>query len=199
LKQGLDYYTDTVFEFTTDKLGAQATVLAGGRYDGLVERMGGPAGTPGVGWAAGLDRLVLLQDAVLGSVSPGRVAHPRPIAIVAVEDGPNDVPVRRCVAKLAAALRRPPPASVASDPIGGPSGDLVAIISPELGNGGTFPTLRKQLSRASSPTINASHAIIVGSRELASNRVTLKNLDSQTSELVDIDVLVQRGTTATCV
>ncbi|WP_413293083.1 histidine--tRNA ligase [Bdellovibrio sp. HCB185ZH] len=54
--RGLDYYCHTVFEFTTDKLGAQGTVLAGGRYDGLVETMGGPR-TPGVGWAAGIDRL----------------------------------------------------------------------------------------------------------------------------------------------
>lgn len=56
LVRGLDYYTHTVFEFTTQKLGAQGTVLAGGRYDGLIESMGGPR-TPAVGWGAGLDRL----------------------------------------------------------------------------------------------------------------------------------------------
>lgn len=56
LVRGLDYYCHTVFEFTTDKLGAQGTVLAGGRFDGLIETMGGPR-TPGVGWAAGIDRL----------------------------------------------------------------------------------------------------------------------------------------------
>lgn len=56
LVRGLDYYSHTVFEFTTQKLGAQGTVLAGGRYDGLIETMGGPA-TPAVGWAAGIDRL----------------------------------------------------------------------------------------------------------------------------------------------
>ena len=56
LVRGLDYYCHTVFEFTTAKLGAQGTVLAGGRYDGLIETMGGPR-TPGVGWAAGIDRL----------------------------------------------------------------------------------------------------------------------------------------------
>ena len=59
LVRGLDYYTHTVFEFVTDKLGAQDAVLAGGRYDGLVELMGGPS-TPGVGWAAGIERLSLL-------------------------------------------------------------------------------------------------------------------------------------------
>ncbi|MGH7061253.1 MAG: His/Gly/Thr/Pro-type tRNA ligase C-terminal domain-containing protein, partial [Stellaceae bacterium] len=59
LVRGLDYYTHTVFEFVTTDLGAQGTVLAGGRYDGLVELFGGPA-TPGVGWAAGVERLALL-------------------------------------------------------------------------------------------------------------------------------------------
>lgn len=64
LVRGLDYYTHTVFEFTTQKLGAQGTVLAGGRYDGLIETMGGPR-TPGVGWGAGLDRLADLTPAEL--------------------------------------------------------------------------------------------------------------------------------------
>lgn len=64
LVRGLDYYTHTVFEFTTQKLGAQGTVLAGGRYDGLIETMGGPR-TPGVGWAAGIDRLADLTPAEL--------------------------------------------------------------------------------------------------------------------------------------
>jgi histidyl-tRNA synthetase len=59
LVRGLDYYTHTVFEFVTTALGAQGTVLAGGRYDGLVELMGGPA-MPGVGWAAGIERLAML-------------------------------------------------------------------------------------------------------------------------------------------
>ena len=60
--RGLDYYSHTAFEFTTDALGAQGTVLAGGRYDGLVGEMGGPP-TPAVGWAAGVDRLALLVGA----------------------------------------------------------------------------------------------------------------------------------------
>ncbi|KQN80578.1 histidine--tRNA ligase [Sphingomonas sp. Leaf62] len=61
LVRGLDYYRHTAFEFVTDRLGAQGTVLAGGRYDGLVESLGGPA-TPGVGWAAGIERLAMLLD-----------------------------------------------------------------------------------------------------------------------------------------
>ena len=63
LVRGLDYYRHTAFEFVTDRLGAQGTVLAGGRYDGLVGSLGGPE-TPGVGWAAGIERLAMLVGAV---------------------------------------------------------------------------------------------------------------------------------------
>nr|WP_256737569.1 histidine--tRNA ligase [Pseudomonas sp. dw_358] len=61
LVRGLDYYSKTVFEWVTDKLGAQGTVCAGGRYDGLVEQMGGKP-TPGVGFAMGIERLILLLE-----------------------------------------------------------------------------------------------------------------------------------------
>jgi histidyl-tRNA synthetase len=78
LVRGLDYYCHTAFEFTTTELGAQSAVLAGGRYDGLIETMGGPS-TPGIGWAAGVERLsMLVQD-----VPP----PPRPFVIVPV--GPD--------------------------------------------------------------------------------------------------------------
>ena len=60
--RGLDYYCRTTFEFITDDLGAQAAVGAGGRYDGLVEKLSGPAGTPGIGFAIGMERLVLLMQ-----------------------------------------------------------------------------------------------------------------------------------------
>lgn len=63
LVRGLDYYTHTVFEWVTDALGSQGTVCAGGRYDGLVEQLGGRA-TPGAGFAIGVDRLVLLHEAL---------------------------------------------------------------------------------------------------------------------------------------
>lgn len=75
LVRGLDYYCHTAFEFTTDLLGAQSAVMAGGRYDGLVETMGGPA-TPGVGWAAGIERLSMLMSR--------EIAAPRPIAVIPV-------------------------------------------------------------------------------------------------------------------
>ncbi|MCD2317623.1 histidine--tRNA ligase [Sphingomonas sp. IC-11] len=61
LVRGLDYYRHTAFEFVTDRLGAQGTVLAGGRYDGLIESLGG-APTAGVGWAAGVERLAMLLE-----------------------------------------------------------------------------------------------------------------------------------------
>lgn len=73
--RGLDYYCHTAFEFVTAALGAQGTVIGGGRYDGLMEQMGGPA-VAGVGWAGGIERLALLAG-------PGP-APPRPIAIVPV-------------------------------------------------------------------------------------------------------------------
>lgn len=78
LVRGLDYYAHTVFEITTDKLGAQGTVLAGGRYDGLVKLMGGQD-TPGIGWAAGVERLVAL------STSPSAIRKPD-IAVVPVQE-----------------------------------------------------------------------------------------------------------------
>jgi histidyl-tRNA synthetase len=75
LVRGLDYYTHTAFEFTTRELGAQGAVIAGGRYDGLIATMGGPD-TPGIGWAAGVERLAML----LGEAP----SLPRPIAVIPV-------------------------------------------------------------------------------------------------------------------
>lgn len=75
LVRGLDYYCHTAFEFTTETLGAQDAVLAGGRYDGLIEAMGGPP-TPGTGWAAGVERLALMI-----AEPPGPA---RPVAVVPI-------------------------------------------------------------------------------------------------------------------
>ena len=75
LVRGLDYYTHTAFEFVTDALGAQGTVIGGGRYDGLIEMLGGPP-TPGIGWAGGVERLAMLAQNV--------PAAPRPIALVPI-------------------------------------------------------------------------------------------------------------------
>jgi histidyl-tRNA synthetase len=75
LVRGLDYYSHTVFEITTDKLGAQGTVLAGGRYDGLVKLMGGQD-VPGIGFAAGVERLVALMG------EENAAALPKPVAAI---------------------------------------------------------------------------------------------------------------------
>jgi len=78
--RGLDYYSHTAFEFVTDRLGAQGTVMGGGRYDGLVEEMGGPP-TPSVGWAAGVERLSMLLERA--ELTP---AAPRLVVVVPVSD-----------------------------------------------------------------------------------------------------------------
>ena len=75
LVRGLDYYCHSAFEFTTTELGAQSSVLGGGRYDGLVELMGGPP-TPGIGWAAGIERLAMMLSEAAGPA--------RPVAVVPV-------------------------------------------------------------------------------------------------------------------
>jgi histidyl-tRNA synthetase len=75
LVRGLDYYTRTVFEFTSDALGAQSGVGGGGRYDLLIEQLGGPP-TPGVGWAAGIERILLASGAAPEAEHPDvYVAH----------------------------------------------------------------------------------------------------------------------------
>lgn len=98
LVRGLDYYRHTAFEFVTDRLGAQGTVLAGGRYDGLIEALGGPE-TPGVGWAAGIERLAMLIDAP---------AEERPVAHLI----PMGEAAERAATGLLADLRR---AGIAAD------------------------------------------------------------------------------------
>lgn len=77
--RGLDYYNHTTFEFVTNRLGSQGTVLAGGRYDGLVKQMGGPE-VPAIGWAAGIERLSMLLEQV----------PPAPRSVVLVPVGAPD-------------------------------------------------------------------------------------------------------------
>lgn len=84
LVRGLDYYCKTVFEWTTTELGSQGTVCAGGRYDGLVEQLGGRS-TPAVGFAMGIERLILMLQ-TLGAI-PDHVSNQPQIFIAAVGDG----------------------------------------------------------------------------------------------------------------
>jgi len=94
LGRGLDYYSHTAFEFTTTHIGAQGTVLGGGRYDGLIETMGGPA-TAGIGWAAGIERLALM-------VTPPAETR----ALIAVVPVGDDPAVQAAALALANRLRR---------------------------------------------------------------------------------------------
>ncbi|OYV67282.1 MAG: histidine--tRNA ligase, partial [Acidiphilium sp. 21-66-27] len=90
--RGFDYYNHTAFEFVSTALGAQGTVLGGGRYDQLVEQMGGPP-TPGVGWAAGIERLAMLLAAP--------PATPRPVAIIPMGEAEQTAAI-----EILASLRR---------------------------------------------------------------------------------------------
>ena len=98
LVRGLDYYRHTAFEFVTDRLGAQGTVLGGGRYDGLMEALGG-AHTPAIGWAAGIERLAMMIEAPAGAA----------VEVAVVPDKPE---LEGEAAALAVLLRR---AGVATD------------------------------------------------------------------------------------
>jgi histidyl-tRNA synthetase len=94
LVRGLDYYTRTVFEFTSDALGAQSGVGGGGRYDGLMEQIGGPR-TPGMGWAAGVERMLL--------ASPPPPVAPPPVDLYVAYAKPEH---REAAFRLAADARR---------------------------------------------------------------------------------------------
>ena len=96
LVRGLDYYVRTAYEFTSDALGAQSAVAGGGRYDGLVETLGGPA-TPGIGFALGEERLALIMEAI-GRQPPA--GHPEVFFVSADEAGGREA------ARRAAELRR---------------------------------------------------------------------------------------------
>ena len=81
LVRGLDYYRHTAFEFVTDRLGAQGTVIGGGRYDGLIGALGGPE-TPGIGWAAGIERLAMMV---------GELASPAPsVALIPIGEAAEE-------------------------------------------------------------------------------------------------------------
>ena len=93
LVRGLDYYRHTAFEFVTDRLGAQGTVLGGGRYDGLIEALGGPH-TPAVGWAAGIERLAMLV------ADAGNVAEAAPAVAILPESDELETKATAVAAQL---------------------------------------------------------------------------------------------------
>ncbi|OCF97036.1 histidine--tRNA ligase [Gilliamella sp. wkB308] len=155
LVRGLDYYNRTVFEWVTSSLGAQGTVCGGGRYDGLVSQLGGQS-TPAVGFAMGLERLVLLVQAVNPSLN-----RDNSIDIYMISSGDeNTISVAQCVAEL---LRD-----------GLPDKRIVT-------NYGTS-NFKKQFAKADK--LGAKIAVIVGENELANQTVTIKNL--QTGEQTEV-------------
>ncbi len=145
LVRGLDYYTRTVFEWTTDLLGAQSTVCAGGRYDGLVAQLGGAA-TPGIGWAMGQERIVMLLEKQALAVSPKR---PHAYLVLVGERGEIEG------FKLAERLRDAWP-------------DLRLQVN--LG-GGSFKAQFKRADKS-----GAEFALVLGEDELARGTVALKAL-----------------------
>ena len=163
LVRGLDYYNRTVFEWITDSLGSQGTVLAGGRYDSLVEQLGGK-GTPAVGFAMGIERLVLLLQTLEVLKEPSSTAD---VYMVAAGAGTEVQSVA-----LAEQLRDQAPE--------------LRIVTHS--GGGNF---KKQMKRADK--VGAAVALILGEDELANQQVAIKHLRQQADqELVSWNELAER-------
>ena len=155
LVRGLDYYSKTVFEWVTDSLGAQGTVCGGGRYDGLVEQLGGKP-TAGVGFGMGVERLVLMLDAL--GVVPDSIAQNLDVYLVAVGD------VQQQALILAEQLRDQCP---------------TLRIQCHCG-GGSFKSQMKKADKS-----GASVALILAEDEVAAGTATLKYLrDERPQETV---------------
>jgi histidyl-tRNA synthetase len=150
LVRGLDYYSKTVFEWVTDQLGAQGTVCAGGRYDGLVEQMGGKP-TPGVGFAMGIERLVLMIE-TLGKV-PAEIARQVDLYVCAFGE-----PAELAALSLAERLR-----------------DQLPGVRLQVNAGaGSFKSQFKKADKS-----GALYALILGEDELAQQVVGCKPLRDQ--------------------
>lgn len=153
--RGLDYYNRTVFEWVTTSLGSQGTVCAGGRYDGLVEQLGGRA-TPAVGFAMGLERLVLLVQAVNPEFKAQSV-----VDIYLVASGAN---TQTAAMLLAESVRDALPACKLMTNYGG----------------GNF---KKQFARADK--WGARIALVLGENEVAARQVVVKDLRSGEQQTVE--------------
>lgn len=146
LVRGLDYYGKTVFEWVTDKLGAQGTVCAGGRYDGLVEQLGGRA-TPAVGFAMGVERLILLLQEL--NAIPEGLSQSVDVYILAVGDVMEDA------YQLGELIREQLPHLRVMNHCGG----------------GSFKSQMKKADRS-----GADYALIIGEDEASQGMATLKPL-----------------------
>ena len=158
LVRGLDYYGKTVFEWTTDKLGAQGTVCAGGRYDGLVEQLGGKA-TPAVGFAIGIERLALLLEAV-DAIPTDIFAAPQVYVLAAGERAEN------AALLLAENLRNQLPSLRVLTHCGG----------------GSFKSQFKKADKS-----GAQLALILGDQEIDRNEVNVKWLRDEAREQQSVE------------
>ena len=162
LVRGLDYYNKTVFEWVTSALGAQGTVCGGGRYDGLVEQLGGHA-TSGVGFAMGLERLVLLVQEVNKSI-PVKSA----VDIYVVYQGEGTT---LAAFQLAEKLRS----------------ELPHLSTMLHCSGGNF---KKQFKRADKS--GATLALVLGESEVQNNQVVVKHLlGAAEQQTIDVDNLIE--------
>ena len=148
LVRGLDYYSNAVFEWVTDALGAQGTVCAGGRYDGLVAQLGGK-GTPATGFAMGMERLVLLLEEL--GVVPASQREVVDIFIVAAGDG-----AQQNAFAIAEGLR-----------------DTSTLRVVQHHGGGSFKSQMKKADKS-----GARFALILGDQEVRSQTVVVKPLTS---------------------
>ncbi len=151
LVRGLDYYNRTVFEWITESLGAQGTVCGGGRYDGLVEQLGGKA-TPAVGFAMGLERLVLMLE----TLELTEVRRSVDVYMVTAGEG-----TMLAGMKLAESLRE----------------QVAGLRVMSHFGGGNF---KKQFKRADK--VGAAVALVLGENEVADNTVVVKDLIGGTQE-----------------
>jgi histidyl-tRNA synthetase len=147
LVRGLDYYNKTVFEWVTDKLGSQGTVCAGGRYDGLVEQLGGKA-TPAVGFAMGLERLILLLETL--DVIPVEVSRTLDAYLCTMGEGTDIAGLL-----LADQLRQE---------------NCWLRVQTHCG-GGSFKSQMKKADKS-----GARFALLLGESELAAQQITIKDL-----------------------
>lgn len=154
LVRGLDYYCNTVFEWVTSALGAQGTVCAGGRYDGLVEQLGGKP-TPAVGFAMGLERLILLMGTL--ERMPVELDRQSDLYLIPASDGENSA-----LMQLAERLRRALP-------------EQVIITHLE---GGSFKSKMKRADKS-----GAEFALLLGEDELRSKVVSIKPLRTDEAQL----------------
>jgi len=163
LVRGLDYYCKTVFEWVTDKLGSQGTVCAGGRYDGLVEQLGGKA-TPAVGFAMGVERLILLLETL--EVIPAEVMQTVDLYVCGMGDGAAQASLL-----LSDKIRAEQPWLRVQTHCGG----------------GSFKSQMKKADKS-----GALYALLLGESEIEAGQVTVKDLRGGTEQqTIDQATLVQ--------